>query len=87
MNKVRANALEALRGIRDGATIAAGGFGLCGIPELSIQALRELGVGLTFSRGKRRPMIGLDSRLAVLRELVAHGVYTSSRSPGLATRV
>src|SRR5262249_41302304 len=44
MNKVRANALEALRGIRDGATIAAGGFGLCGIPELCIQALRELGV-------------------------------------------
>ena len=44
MNKVRASALEALRGIRDGATIAAGGFGLCGIPELCIQALRELGV-------------------------------------------
>jgi 3-oxoacid CoA-transferase subunit A len=44
MNKVRTNALEALRGIRDGATIAAGGFGLCGIPELCIQALRELGV-------------------------------------------
>jgi 3-oxoacid CoA-transferase subunit A len=44
MNKVRTSALEALRGIRDGATIAAGGFGLCGIPELCIQALRELGV-------------------------------------------
>src|SRR5262249_35045376 len=35
---------EALQGIRDGATIAAGGFGLCGIPELCIQALRTLGV-------------------------------------------
>jgi 3-oxoacid CoA-transferase subunit A len=44
MNKVRATAIEALRGIRDGATIAAGGFGLCGIPELSIQALRDLNV-------------------------------------------
>jgi 3-oxoacid CoA-transferase subunit A len=44
MNKVRANALEALQGIRDGATIAAGGFGLCGIPELCIQALRQLNV-------------------------------------------
>jgi 3-oxoacid CoA-transferase subunit A len=44
MNKVRASAIEALREIRDGATIAAGGFGLCGIPELCIQALRELGV-------------------------------------------
>jgi 3-oxoacid CoA-transferase subunit A len=44
MNKVRASALEALNGIRDGATIAAGGFGLCGIPELCIQALRDLNV-------------------------------------------
>ena len=44
LNKVRANAIEALQGIRDGASIAAGGFGLCGIPELCIGALRELGV-------------------------------------------
>ncbi|HET9388004.1 MAG TPA: CoA transferase subunit A [Steroidobacteraceae bacterium] len=44
MNKVRASAAEALKGIRDGATIAAGGFGLCGIPELCIRALREMGV-------------------------------------------
>jgi 3-oxoacid CoA-transferase subunit A len=44
MNKVRASAAEALQGIRDGASIAAGGFGLCGIPETCIQALRELGV-------------------------------------------
>ncbi len=44
MNKVRASAREALREIRDGASIAAGGFGLCGIPELCIQALREIGV-------------------------------------------
>jgi 3-oxoacid CoA-transferase subunit A len=44
MNKVRASAAEALQGIRDGATIAAGGFGLCGIPELCIQALRDMNV-------------------------------------------
>jgi 3-oxoacid CoA-transferase subunit A len=51
MDKVRASALEAiaLAGIRDGATIAAGGFGLCGIPELAIAALREAGPkNLTF---------------------------------------
>jgi 3-oxoacid CoA-transferase subunit A len=44
MNKLRVSAREALAGIQDGATIAAGGFGLCGIPELWIDALRELGV-------------------------------------------
>src|SRR5882757_4737912 len=44
MNKVRANAVAALQGIRDGATIAAGGFGLCGIPEVCIQALRDMNV-------------------------------------------
>jgi 3-oxoacid CoA-transferase subunit A len=51
MDKVRASAREAvaLAKIGDGATIAAGGFGLCGIPELAIAALREAGPkGLTF---------------------------------------
>ena len=43
MNKVRASAAEALREVTDGASIAAGGFGLCGIPELCIAALSELG--------------------------------------------
>jgi len=46
MNKVVSNAAEALTraGIRDGATIVLGGFGLCGIPENLILALRETGV-------------------------------------------
>jgi len=51
MDKVRASALDAIRlaAIGDGATIAAGGFGLCGIPELAIAALREAGPkNLTF---------------------------------------
>jgi 3-oxoacid CoA-transferase/3-oxoacid CoA-transferase subunit A len=43
MDKVVASALEAVRDIPDGATILAGGFGLCGIPENCIRALRELG--------------------------------------------
>jgi 3-oxoacid CoA-transferase/3-oxoacid CoA-transferase subunit A len=43
VNKVVASAVEAVRDIPDGATILAGGFGLCGIPENSIRALRELG--------------------------------------------
>src|SRR5436305_14384890 len=39
MNKVVANADEAIRDIPDGAIIMIGGFGLCGIPENLIQAL------------------------------------------------
>jgi 3-oxoacid CoA-transferase/3-oxoacid CoA-transferase subunit A len=48
VNKVVASAAEAVRDIPDGATVLAGGFGLCGIPENCIRALRELGTkGLT----------------------------------------
>ena len=45
MNKVYPDAATALAGIvRDGQTIAVGGFGLCGIPEALIAALRDSGV-------------------------------------------
>jgi 3-oxoacid CoA-transferase len=49
MNKVHSNAADALHGLlHDDMTIAAGGFGLCGIPENLIQALVDSGVkGLT----------------------------------------
>jgi 3-oxoacid CoA-transferase subunit A len=43
VNKVVPAAIDAVRDIPDGATVLAGGFGLCGIPENSIRALRELG--------------------------------------------
>ncbi len=51
MKKVYANAAEALDGLlHDGMFIAAGGFGLCGIPELLLQAIRDSGVkDLTFA--------------------------------------
>jgi len=50
MDKVFADAPSALDGLlTDGMTIMAGGFGLCGIPELLIAALRASGVkDLTF---------------------------------------
>ncbi len=45
MDKVYASAAEALAGIvEDGQMIAVGGFGLCGIPEALIAALRDSGV-------------------------------------------
>ena len=44
MKKVYGSAAEALDGLLfDGMTIAAGGFGLCGIPEMLIDAIREAG--------------------------------------------
>ena len=45
VTKVFSSAAEALRGlVRDGMTLAVGGFGLCGIPEQLIIALRDSGV-------------------------------------------
>ena len=41
--KVWTNALEALRDLKDGDTIMAGGFGLCGIPENCIKAVANMG--------------------------------------------
>ncbi|MCP8969868.1 CoA transferase subunit A [Ectobacillus ponti] len=42
--KVVASFEEAVRDIGDGATLIVGGFGLCGIPEKAILALRDKGV-------------------------------------------
>ena len=45
MNKLFPDAAAALDGLlRDGMTICAGGFGLCGIPERLIDAIRDSGV-------------------------------------------
>jgi 3-oxoacid CoA-transferase subunit A len=48
MNKIVANAEEAITGITNGMTLMVGGFGLCGIPENAIAALVKKGItGLT----------------------------------------
>lgn len=44
MDKTFPNALAALHDVRDGATIMAGGFGLCGNPQDCIAALHSMGV-------------------------------------------
>ncbi|MEY3653530.1 MAG: putative succinyl-CoA:3-ketoacid coenzyme transferase subunit [Pseudomonadota bacterium] len=45
MNKIFPSASEALQGIvKDGQMLAVGGFGLCGIPEALIEAMRTSGV-------------------------------------------
>ena len=51
MKKIYGSAAEALDGVlKDGMLIASGGFGLCGIPELLLAAIRDSGVkDLTFA--------------------------------------
>lgn len=44
MNKIIKSALESIKDIKDGDTLMLGGFGLCGIPENLIFALREKGI-------------------------------------------
>ncbi len=56
MSKVYSDTAAALDGLlHDNMTVATGGFGLCGIPENLIAALRDSGV-------KRRTIVG-DNRL------------------------
>ena len=44
MDKVVASAAEAVADVGDGSRLAVGGFGLCGIPSVLIEALLESGV-------------------------------------------
>jgi len=44
LDKVVASAAEAVADVPTGASLAVGGFGLCGIPSVLIQALLDLGV-------------------------------------------
>jgi 3-oxoacid CoA-transferase subunit A len=45
MNKIYPSAAAALQGVvQDGQLLGVGGFGLCGIPEALIAALRDSGV-------------------------------------------
>src|SRR3954451_16973086 len=45
MDKVVASASEAVADVADGASLAVGGFGLCGVPSVLIDALLDAGVG------------------------------------------
>ena len=50
MDKVVASAAEAVADVPDGATLAVGGFGLCGVPSVLIDAVLEAGVTRTSRR-------------------------------------
>ena len=75
MNKVVRDADEAIREVRDGASILMGGFGLCGIPENLIKALvrrgtRDLTV-ISNNAGVSDYGIGLLLRTRQVRKMVA----------------
>jgi 3-oxoacid CoA-transferase subunit A len=76
MNKIYPDAAAALDGLlRDGLLIAAGGFGLCGIPERLLDALRDSGVkDLTFASnnaGIDNEGIGKLLRTRQVRKMIA----------------
>ena len=71
VKKVYATAVEAFahlrsKGVlRDDITVMVGGFGLCGIPEHLIAALRDSGVkGLTFASSQNLPGLSLEGSFA-----------------------
>ena len=76
MNKLYPNAAAALDGLlKDGMLIASGGFGLCGIPERLLEALRESGVkDLTFASnnaGIDGEGIGMLLRTRQVKKMIA----------------
>ncbi|MBF9151728.1 3-oxoacid CoA-transferase subunit A [Novosphingobium jiangmenense] len=76
MNKVYPDATAALDGLlRDGLLIACGGFGLCGIPERLLDAIRDSGVKeLTFASnnaGIDNEGIGKLLRTRQVRKMIA----------------
>ena len=71
MNKLYPSATAALKDIlKDGQTLGVGGFGLCGIPEALIAAVRDLGVqNLTcISNNAGVDLVVLVSNVLALRE-------------------
>ena len=75
MNKVLASAEEAVERIPEGATIMMGGFGLCGIPETLIAALRARGTGrltvISNNAGVDDFGIGVLLRTRQVRKMIA----------------
>ena len=76
MNKLYLDAAAALDGLlRDGLTIACGGFGLCGVPERLLDAVRDSGVkDLTFASnnaGIDNEGIGKLLRTRQVRKMIA----------------
>jgi 3-oxoacid CoA-transferase subunit A len=71
MHKLVESADEAVRDIPDGATIMLGGFGLCGIPELLIEALVRKGVKGLHTISNNMGVDGFGMGLMLEAEMIA----------------
>lgn len=76
MNKVVANADEAIRDVGDGAVIMIGGFGLCGIPENLIRALVRKGSKNLTTISNNAGVDGLGNGLLLAAGQIARHIGT-----------
>jgi 3-oxoacid CoA-transferase subunit A len=76
MNKVAANADEAIRDVFDGATIMIGGFGLCGMPENLIRALVRKGTKNLRTISNNVGIDGVGNGLLLAAGQIVHHIGT-----------
>jgi len=76
MNKVVANADEAIRDVSDGATIMIGGFGLCGMPENLIRALVKRGTKNLHTISNNVGVDGVGNGLLLAAGQIVHHIGT-----------
>ena len=76
MNKVVANADEAIVDVFDGATIMIGGFGLCGMPENLIRALVRKGTKNLTTISNNVGVDGVGNGLLLAAGQIAHHIGT-----------
>ena len=76
MNKVVANADEAIRDVSDGAVIMIGGFGLCGMPENLIRALVRRGTKNLTTISNNVGVDGVGNGLLLAAGQIVHHIGT-----------
>src|SRR5271155_2475642 len=76
MNKVVANADEAIRDVFDGASIMIGGFGLCGMPENLIRALARRGTKNLKAISNNVGIDGVGNGLLLAAGQIVHHIGT-----------
>src|SRR5436309_5434331 len=76
MNKVVANADEAIRDVFEGATIMIGGFGLCGMPENLIRALARKGTRNLHTISNNVGIDGVGNGLLLASGQIVHHIGT-----------